>query len=69
MFAVIKLSEQQIIDEVAGRLVDVYADVEPLRVSRIVNEEYARFNGSRIRDFIPVLVERSAKAELSKVSA
>jgi hypothetical protein len=66
---VIELSEQQIIDEVAGRLVDVYADVEPSQVSRIVNEEYARFNASRIRDFIPLFVERNAKAELSKLGA
>jgi len=63
------LNGQQIIDKVTGRLVDVYADVEPSRVSRIVIEEFARFDGSRIRDFIPVLVERSAKAVLSKLRA
>jgi hypothetical protein len=65
---VIVLSEQQIIDELAGRLVDVYAGIEPKHVSRIVHEEYARFEGRPIRDFIPLFVERKAKAELSKLS-
>ena len=57
----IAFSEQQIIDELAGRLVDVYVQVEPAQVSRIVNEEYARFSGRPIRDFIPLFVERDAK--------
>ena len=65
----IALSEQQIIDELAGRLVDVYVPIEPAQVSRIVNEEYARFNGRPIRDFIPLFVERNAKEELSKLGA
>jgi hypothetical protein len=66
---VIELSEQQIIDQLAGRLVDVYAEVEPESVSRIVQQEYARFDGRPIRDFIPLFVERNAKAELSKRNA
>jgi hypothetical protein len=63
----IELSEQQIIDQLAGRLGAVYAEVEPEHVSRIVHEEYARFDGRPIRDFIPLFVERTAKAELSKL--
>ena len=66
---VIELSEQQIIDQLAGRLVDVYTEVEPESVSRIVQQEYARFDGRPIRDFIPLFVERNAKAELSKLNA
>jgi hypothetical protein len=63
----IELSEQQIIDQLAGRLVDIYSEVEPQYVSRVVHQEYARFEGRPIRDFIPLFVERSGKAELSKV--
>jgi hypothetical protein len=62
----IELSEQQIIDELAGRLVDVYAEVEPERITRIVRDAYARFDGRPIRDFVPLFVERSAKVELSR---
>lgn len=65
----IELSEQQIIDQVAGRLVDTYAEVEPNHVSQIVHQQYARFDGRPIRDFIPLFVERNARAELSKLGA
>ena len=66
MFAVIESSEQQTIDQVAQRLISVYPDADPTHVARLVNEEYARFEGRPIRDFIPLFVERNAKAELSK---
>jgi len=60
---VIELTEQQIIDQLAGRLVDVYAEVEPEYVSRVVQQEYARLDGRP-----PLFVERNAKAELSKLN-
>jgi hypothetical protein len=65
----IELSEQQIIDQLSGRLVASYQDVEPAHVARIVLEEYARFDGRPIRDFVPLFVERHAREALSKLSA
>ena len=65
----IELSEPQVIEQLTGRLVHSYARVEPDHVSRIVHEEYARFDGRPIRDYIPLFVERNAKAELSKLGA
>lgn len=65
----IEVSEKQTIDQLAERLATVYAGVEPDRVSRVVREEDARFDGRPIRDFIPLLVERSAKSELAKLGA
>ena len=62
----IESTEQQTIDELAQRLVSVYPDADPTDVARLVNEEYARFAGRPIRDFIPLFVERNAKADLSK---
>jgi hypothetical protein len=50
----IKLSEQQVIDQLAERLANVYPQVEPTHVNRIVHEEYARFEGRPIRDYIPL---------------
>ena len=61
------MTEQHIIDDLVGRLAGVYAEVEPAHVSRIVSEEYARFDGRPIRDFIPLFVERHAKDELAKL--
>jgi hypothetical protein len=64
---VIALSEQQIIDQLAQRLADVHDRVEPTEVAKVVHEQYARFDGRPIRDFIPLFVERNAKAQLSKL--
>ena len=65
----IELSEQQIISQLAQRLADKHAQVEPDQVTRVVHEEYARFDGRPIRDFIPLFVERNAIQELSKLGA
>jgi hypothetical protein len=37
--------------------------------TRVVQEEHARFNGRPLRDFVPLFVERSAKAELAKLAS
>jgi len=36
-------------------------------ISRFVHEQHARYEGRPIRDFIPLFVERHARAELDKV--
>jgi hypothetical protein len=64
-----ELTEEQVIDQLADRLVPVYIAIEPDRVSRVVHEEYTRYEGSPIRDYIPLLVERHAKAELDRLVA
>jgi hypothetical protein len=66
---VIQLSEQQIIDQLSQRLADAHTAVEPTRVARVVHEQYARFDGRPIRDFVPLFVERRAAAELVKLDA
>jgi hypothetical protein len=65
LFFMIELSEQQVIEELTDRLANVYATVQLDRVSRIVSEEYARFEGRPIREYIPLFVERNAKAALA----
>ena len=65
----VRLSEQDIIEQVAGRLVASFTNATPAEVNRIVLEEYARFAGRPVREFIPLLVERNAKAELSRLAA
>jgi hypothetical protein len=64
-----ELTEEQVIDQLADRLVPAYPGVGPAKVSRVVHTEYARYEGRPIRDFVPLLVERHAKEELDKLVA
>ena len=64
-----ELTEEQVIDQLADRLVPIYPAVEPEQVSRVVHDEYTRYEGSPIREYIPLLVERHAKEELDKLVA
>lgn len=64
---VIQLSEQQIIDQIADRLSGRYPSVPVDAVARVVHAHYARFDGRPVRDFIPLFVERHARAELAQL--
>jgi hypothetical protein len=64
---VIELSEQQIIDQLTQRLADAHTTVERAEVAEIVRTHHSRFDGRPIRDFIPLFVERNAKAELNRL--
>jgi len=61
-----EISEQTMVEEVERRLANHYADVPAERISAIVRGAYARFELSPIRDFVPLFVERRARAELAK---
>jgi hypothetical protein len=58
-------SERTLIDEVERRLIRKYTEVPPDQVSSVVETAHARFERSRIRDFVPLLVERRAGQELA----
>ena len=59
------ISERTLIDEVERRLIQKYAKLPPDQVSTVVHQTHARFERSRIRDFVPLLVERRAGQELA----
>jgi hypothetical protein len=63
-----QVSEQVLISDVATRLTDRYPDVPAETVATTVEQAYKSFDQSPIRDFIPLLVERQAGAELSKLA-
>lgn len=66
---VAEISEQLLIAEVERRLTSKYAQmISPDQISTAVQKAWARFEHSRIRDFVPLLVERRARAELAKLS-
>ena len=58
----IALTEQQVIDQRTKQLADTYRDVERAQVAKVVREQYARFEGLPIRDYVPLFVERNATA-------
>jgi hypothetical protein len=60
-----KKSEQELLHEIEGRLVDIYAELSPTQVSATVGQAHALFDQSVIRDFVPLLVERRARRELA----
>jgi hypothetical protein len=56
------------IGDVERRLAKKYAALPHDHVAVVVQHAYARFRSSRIRDFIPLLVERRADEELEELS-
>jgi hypothetical protein len=60
-----EISEQLLITEVERRLTSKYAQLPPDRISSAIQNACARFEHSPIRDFVPLLVERRARADLA----
>lgn len=62
------LDEQAQLAEVVQRLTIDYPSVAPTAVIEVVNDLHARFNGARLREYVPMLVERSARTALAELS-
>jgi hypothetical protein len=62
---VVDTSEWTAIQQVAARLMESYPGLPPERVTTVVHHHHARFAESRIRDFVPLFVERGSRRELS----
>lgn len=52
------------IDDVIDRLAEKYPGVDRRRIREIVGEEHHAFDGRPVRDFVPVLVEKSSMKRL-----
>ena len=63
---VANLSEQVALTQLEDRLSSVYVDIPPDRIQAAMRSAHARFEDSKIRDFVPLLVERRVRAELAK---
>jgi len=59
--------ERAQIDAVEHRLAQKYAELPHAHVAGVVEHGYARFHQSKLRDFVPLLVERRAGEELARV--
>jgi hypothetical protein len=59
--------EQDAITALTSRLQRRFAEVPPHRVTDLVEHAYHDFDDSRIRQFVPLLVERAVRDELYKL--
>ena len=56
--------ETRAVTDVSARLVAAFPDVSPTVIQETVRTSHQRFDGSPIRDFVPVLVERMVRTSL-----
>ncbi|WP_243747631.1 three-helix bundle dimerization domain-containing protein [Mycolicibacterium sp. CBMA 226] len=59
------MSEDQQMAEVLTRLAAQYPSRDPADIAAEVQHARDRFTGSPVRDFVPLLVERRVRSELS----
>jgi hypothetical protein len=62
-------SEQAAIRQVTARLVQQFPELSAEEIDRAVTGHYDAFDDSPIRDFVPVLVERAARQQLTDLRA
>jgi hypothetical protein len=62
-------AEQAAIRQVAARLAQQFPELSADEIDRAVHGQYDRFSDSPIRDFVPVLVERATRRELTQDDA
>jgi len=60
-------AERAALHQIAERMVKQFPELPQDDVVRAIQGRYAEFEGSRIRDFVPVLVERSVRADLREI--
>jgi hypothetical protein len=58
--------ESQEVEKVVERLTGRFPDTSPIEIATIVHEEHDKLAESKIRDFIPVLIEHEARDRLRR---
>lgn len=61
------VEEDRLIGQVQARLTDKYPEVLAESVAAAINEARAQFDGRRVRDFVPLFVERIANTKLASL--
>ena len=62
-------AEETALQGLVDRLTQQFPELSPDEIVRAVHGRYAEHEHSRVRDFVPVLVERAARRELSRQPA
>jgi hypothetical protein len=61
-------TEQAALEKIAERLAVQFPELSAEQIADAIRGRYESFEGSPIRDFVPVLVERSVRTDLASVS-
>ena len=61
-----QVSEETLLADIQRQLLDEFPHVAPAAVNTLIREEHARFEASRIRDLVPLFVEKRARRELKR---
>ena len=61
-----ELDDTQAIDQVIARLSQRFPSLDRDHIANVVEVEHGRLEEGRVRDFVPVLVEKAAKKRLKK---
>lgn len=61
--------EEQAVADVIERLATRFPHLPKERVAEVVTATSAQFASAKVRDFVPVLVEREARAQLEQTPA
>jgi len=64
-----QVSEVVLIEQVVDRLSAAYPEAPRDDVAQVVTAAHNRFQHSKIREFVPLFVERRARAELSRTGS
>lgn len=65
----VESSEWTAIEHLVKRLQQSYPAVPPDRVTQVVHNNHARFDGRPVRDFVPLFVERGSRKQLSQLAS
>jgi hypothetical protein len=60
------LSEQAALADLESRLTSIYSNIPRDQILSVIQDAHAEFEESRIRDFVPLFVERRARAQLAE---
>jgi hypothetical protein len=60
----VRASEEAALARLMERLTAMFPELSEEQIARTVRGQYSEYEDSRIRDFVPVLVERAARNEL-----
>jgi hypothetical protein len=58
-------AEQKSLNQITERVTREFPELPAQQIIDAVRGHYAEFEGSRIRDFIPILVERAVRSDLN----
>lgn len=56
------------VNRVTARLAQQFPELSAEQIEHAVHGEFARFHGAAIRDYVPILVERTSREKLRSIA-